>query len=257
MASGGLNSLDMAVIAAYLGGIVALGCWAGLRKRQGGAGDGYFLAGRSLTWPVIGMALFATNISTIHLVSLAQEGYTNGLAYGNFEWMAGFTLILLALFFAPFYVRSRVSTLPDFLERRYSRASRDWLSLISIVAAIFIHIGFSIYAGAVVLEGLFGINKMASIVAVALLTGAYTIVGGLMAVVVTETVQTVILLLGAVVMTGSAWSALGGWENLTAAVDPVQLTMLRPPDDPSCLPWYAVFLGYPVMAMIRLPTALS
>ena len=251
MVSGGLNSLDLSVIAVYLGGIVALGCWAGLRGRKGtgAAGDGYFLAGRSLTWPVIGMALFATNISTIHLVSLAQEGYTNGLAYGNFEWMAGFTLILLALFFAPFYVRSRVATLPDFLERRYSRASRDWLSLISIVAAIFIHIGFSIYAGAVVLEGLFGINKMASIVAVALLTGAYTIVGGLMAVVVTEMVQTVILLLGAVVMTGSAWSALGGWENLTAAVDPVQLTMLRPPDDPSGLPWYAVFLGYPVIGI--------
>jgi len=126
----------MAVIAVYLAGIVALGCWAGLRKRKGAAGDGYFLAGRSLGWPVIGMALFATNISTIHLVSLAQEGYTNGLAYGNFEWMAGFTLILLALFFAPFYVRSRVATLPDFLERRYSRASRGWLSLISIVAAI-------------------------------------------------------------------------------------------------------------------------
>ena len=251
MASGGLNSLDMAVIAVYLGGIVALGCWAGLRGRAGagGRGDGYFLAGRSLTWPVIGMALFATNISTIHLVSLAQEGYTNGLAYGNFEWMAGFTLILLALFFAPFYVRSRVATLPDFLERRYSRASRDWLSLISIVAAIFIHIGFSIYAGAVVLEGLFGINKMASIVAVALLTGAYTIVGGLMAVVVTETVQTVILLLGAVLITASAWSALGGWANLTAAVDPVQLTMLRPAGDPSGLPWYAVFLGYPVIGI--------
>lgn len=160
MASVRLSGVDLSIIGLYLGGIVALGCWAGLRQRRGASGDGYFLAGRSLTWPVIGMALFATNISTVHLVSLAQEGYTNGLAYGNSEWMAGFTLIVLALFFAPFYVRSRVATLPDFLERRYSRASRDWLSLMSIVAAIFIHIGFSIYAAAVVLEGLFGIGKM-------------------------------------------------------------------------------------------------
>lgn len=244
-----LSALDLAIIVLYLGGIVALGCWAGLRQRRSASGDGYFLAGRRLTWPVIGMALFATNISTIHLVSLAQEGYTNGLAYGNFEWMAGFTLIALALFFAPFYVRSRIATLPDFLERRYNRACRDWLSLMSIVAAIFVHIGFSLYAGAVVIEGLFGIGKMTSIVAVALLTGLYTIVGGLMAVVITETVQTVILLLGAVILTGSAWFALGGWDNLTAAVDPVQLTMLRPAGDPSGLPWYAVFLGYPIIGI--------
>ncbi len=249
MFSATLNSLDVLIIVLYLVGIVALGCWAGLRQRRAAVGDGYFLAGRSLTWPVIGTALFATNISTVHLVSLAQEGYTNGLAYGNFEWMAGFTLIILALFFAPFYVRSRVATLPDFLERRYSRASRDWLSLMSIVAAIFIHIGFSIYAGAVVLEGLFGIGKMTSIIAVAALTGVYTIVGGLMAVVVTEAVQTVILLLGAIVLTASAYFTLGGWSGLAANVDPVQLTMLRPADDPAGLPWYSVFLGYPVIGI--------
>ena len=105
-------------------------------------GKNYFLAGGTLTWPLIGLALFSTNISTTHLVSLAQEGYQNGLAYGNFEWMAAFTLIALSLFFAPFYYRSRVATLPDFLERRYSRASRDWLAGLSIISAIFIHIGF-------------------------------------------------------------------------------------------------------------------
>lgn len=249
MLSQGLNAVDMAIIMLYLGGIVALGCWAGLRQRRGASGDSYFLAGRSLKWPVIGMALFATNISTVHLVSLAQEGYKNGLAYGNFEWMAGFTLVILALFFAPFYVRSRVATLPDFLERRYSRASRDWLSFMSIIAAIFVHIGFSIYAGAVVLEGLFGISKMTSIVAVALLTGAYTIVGGLMAVVITESVQTVIMLVGSIVLTASALHAVGGWDGLAAAVEPRQLTMLRPADDPSGLPWYAVLLGYPIIGI--------
>ncbi len=249
MLSDRLNAFDLTIVGGYLVGIVALGCWAGLRQRRGAAGEGYFLAGRSLTWPVIGMALFATNISTVHLVSLAQEGYANGLAYGNFEWMAAFTLIVLALFFAPFYLRARVATLPDFLERRYSRACRDWLSLMSIVAAIFVHIGFSIYAGAVVIEGLFGIGKVTSIIAVALLTGLYTIVGGLMAVVITETVQTVILLTGALILTASAWFMLGGWSNLSAAVDPVQLTLLRSADDPSGLPWYSVFLGYPIIGI--------
>ncbi len=244
-----LAPVDLVILVAYLAGIVALGCWAGLRRRGAVADGGYFLAGRSLGWPVIGLALFATNISTVHLVSLAQEGYVNGLAYGNFEWMAAFTLIVLSLFFAPFYIRSRVATLPDFLERRYSRASRDWLSLMSIAAAIFIHIGFSIYAGAVVLEGLFGIDKMTSIVAVTLITGLYTIVGGLMAVVLTESVQTIILLAGAVALTAIGYSRVGGWEGITDAVDPRQLTVLRPADDPSGLPWYAVFLGYPIIGI--------
>src|SRR5512133_3851981 len=151
--------LDLFIIILYFVSIVGLGCWAGLRKKKSEQASDYFLAGRSLTWPVIGLALFSTNISTVHLVSLAEEGYTNGLAYGNFEWMAPFTLIILALFFAPFYIRANVATLPDFLEKRYSRASRDWLAVLSIISAIFIHIGFSLYAGAVVLEGMFGLNK--------------------------------------------------------------------------------------------------
>ncbi len=244
-----LSYADILVVLGYLIGIVVLGCWAGLRRKRTAGEDGYFLAGRSLGWPVIGLALFATNISTVHLVSLAQEGYVNGLAYGNFEWMAAFTLIILSLFFAPFYIRARVATLPDFLEKRYSRASRDWLSLMSIAAAIFIHIGFSIYAGAVVLEGLFGINKMASIIAVSLITGLYTIVGGLMAVVITESVQTVILLAGATILTVIAYSRVGGWDGLAAVVEARQLTVLRSANDPSGLPWYSVFLGYPIIGI--------
>lgn len=244
-----LGALDLSILVLYLVGIVALGIWAGLKRRGQTADAGYFLAGRSLRWPVIGLALFATNISTVHLVSLAQEGYVNGLAYGNFEWMAGFTLIILALVFAPFYVRTQVATLPEFLERRYSRASRYWLTVLSIVSAIFIHIGFTFYAGAVVLEGLFGIDKMTSIVLVAAVTGIYTIIGGLMAVVITESVQTIILLAGAILLTAIAWFRAGGWEGITSVVDPHQLTMLRPKGDPSGLPWYSVLLGYPVIGI--------
>ncbi|MCL4194853.1 MAG: sodium:solute symporter, partial [Thermoguttaceae bacterium] len=115
-----INAVDLTVIFVYLVGIIALGCWAGMRRKQA-AGSDYFLAGRSLSWTTIGLALFATNISTIHLVSFAQNGYTSGLTYGNYEWMAAFTLVILSLFFAPFYLRSSVATLPDFIEKRYSR----------------------------------------------------------------------------------------------------------------------------------------
>ncbi|MDH4198632.1 MAG: sodium/solute symporter, partial [Candidatus Aminicenantes bacterium] len=196
-----------------------------------------------------GLALFSTNISTIHLVSLAQEGYINGLAYGNFEWMAAFLLIVLALFFAPFYIRSRVATLPDFLEKRYSRASRDWLAGLSIISAVFIHIGFSLYTGAVVLNGLFGIDINVSILATALLTGLYTIVGGLLAVVMTESVQTIILILGSACVLVIGLAKAGGWAALTASVEPVKLTILRTAAETPTLPWYAVFLGYPVIGL--------
>jgi SSS family solute:Na+ symporter len=244
-----IESLDLIVIVFYLVAIVVIGSWAGLRRRRGTEGKNYFLAGGSLTWPLIGLALFSTNISTIHLVSQAQEGYINGLAYGNFEWMAAFTLIALSLFFAPFYLRSRVPTLPVFLEQRYSRASRDWLAVLSIVSAIFIHIGFTLYTGAVVLEGLFGIPIMTSIIVAAVLTGIYTIIGGLLAVVVTESIQTIILLIGAITITLVGFIKVGGWEGMASVVEPVKLTVLRSADDPSGLPWYSVFLGYPIIGL--------
>ncbi len=243
-----LNFVDKAVLVIYLVAIVGIGCWAGIRSRKGKeqGGKDYFLAGGSLRWPMIGLALFSTNISTIHLVGFAEEGYKNGLVAGNFEWMAPFLLIVLALFFAPFYIRSRVATLPDFLERRYSRSCRDWLAFISIISAIFIHIGFTLYTGAVVLEGLFGIPIIYSIIGATLLTGLYTIVGGLMAVVVTESIQTVVLLAGSIVLTIYGLIEVGGWDGIVANVEPVKLSMLRKEGDYS---WYSMLLGYPVIGL--------
>ena len=151
--------------------------------------------------------MFAANISTVHLVSLAESAYTYGLGYGgNFEWMAGFTLILLSLFFAPLYLRSQVPTLPDFLERRFNRRCRDWLAVISLVSAIVIHMGIALYTAAWVLRGILGIAPNATIlgmdalmffiIVLGVLTGVYTMVGGLLAVVWTESLQTVLLLVG-------------------------------------------------------------
>jgi len=243
-----IGLVDLSIIVVYLAGIVALGCWAGLRRKST-EGQAYFLAGKSLTWPIIGLALFATNISTIHLVSLAQCGYTSGLLYGNFEWMAAFTLICLSLFFAPFYIRAKVATLPDFLEKRYGRSCRDWLAFLSIISAIFIHIGFSLYTGALVMNGLFGIDLHTSIIVVACLTGLYTIVGGLLAVVLTESIQTIILLVGAICITLIGLDKVGGWAEMKANVHPVNFSILRPDTDPTGLSVWAVFLGYPVIGL--------
>lgn len=261
-----INWIDWVVIVVYLLGVVGLGCWAGWNARQKGnrqgesvAGD-YFMAAHTLKWPVIGLALFATNISCVHLVSLAQSGYDTGLLNGNFEWMAVFTLILLGFFFAPFYLKSKVSTLPDFLERRYCRACRDWLTVVSILAAIIFHIAFPLATGWLILHDIFGIGKWECLLLMCLLTGIYTVAGGLAAVAVTETVQTVVLLLGACIITWFAWMKTGGWSGMVAALEPLSaaaqnspdgrmMSMLRPHGDPSGMPWYAIFLGYPVLGI--------
>ena len=228
----------------------------GLRKKKRIAGNeskDYFLAGKTLKWPMIGLALFATNISCLHLVSLAQSGFDTGLLNGNFEWMAAFTLVLLALFFVPFYLKSKVATLPDFLEKRYNKACRDWLAIISILSAIIIHIAFSFLAGGIVLKTLFGVNMYVSITLIALLTGLYTVIGGLRAVVVTESIQTIVLLSGAIIITAICYHKAGGWHGITDVLHATgnmdKISMLRPLGDESGMSWVAVFLGYPVLGI--------
>jgi SSS family solute:Na+ symporter len=269
-----VTSVDYSIIIVYLAGIVGLGIWAGSRRRKAGEGSHYFLAGNTLIWPVIGLAMFAANISTVHLVSLAESAYKYGLIYGNFEWMAGFTLILLSLFFAPLYLRSKVPTLPDYLERRFNRNCRDWLAVISIISAIVIHIGVALFTAAWVLRGIMNIPPDAAImgidalmffiIALGVLTGIYTMIGGLLAVVMTESVQTILLLVGAVCITVVGYINIGGWDSLVHTLNtqphplagagvPADtgnfLNMLRGNDDPSGLPWYSIFLGYPVIGI--------
>lgn len=275
-----MDNLDWIIIAAYLLAVVGLGVAAGFWRRKsdrGGEGGHYFLAGNTLGWPVIGLAMFAANISTVHLVSLAEAAYKYGLVFGNFEWMAGFTLILLSLFFAPLYLRSRVATLPDFLERRFNRGCRDVLSVISLFSAIVIHMGVALYTAAWVLRGILGLAPEAKIfgvdalmlfiVVLGVLTGVYTMLGGLLAVVWTESVQTVLLLVGAVVITVVGYLKIGGWTELAhtlathphplASVAGSQVTwgtgnflnMARDAKDPSGLPWYSILLGYPVLGI--------
>lgn len=261
-----ISLLDWTIVVVYLLGVVGLGCWAGMNARKTGslhgesvAGD-YFMAAHTLKWPVIGLALFATNISCVHLVSLAQSGYDTGLLNGNFEWMAAFTLILLGFFFAPFYLKSKVATLPDFLEKRYCRECRDWLAFVSIIAAIIFHIAFPLATGWLVLHDIFGIEKWTCIILMCALTGIYTVVGGLAAVAITETIQTIVLLLGACVITWFAWQKTGGWSGMTGTLDTANaaaqgltdgklMSMLRPHGDDSGMPWYSIFLGYPVLGI--------
>lgn len=256
-----INLIDLAIIVVYLIGIMVIGILS--VKLKGMTSDGYFLAGRGLNWVMVGAALFASNISTIHLVGLAASGYNEGLVWGNFEWLASITLIMLGLIFAPFYFKSKISTLPEFLEKRYDSRSRSVLAFIAIIGALFVHIGMSLYAGAVVFETFFGINIFTSILVISIVTTIYTVVGGLKAVVVTETIQSVILILGAIILTGFAVFALADHginsiAELKAHLKPGQLRMLHTKESlqalgeggfESGLTWYACLLGYPILGL--------
>ena len=246
-----IPTIDLVIIVAYLLGILAVGVLSVRRQRM--TGEVYFLAGRLLGWVMIGAALFASNISTIHLVGLAASGYNEGLVWGNFEWMAAFTLVILSLFFAPFYFRNRIETLPEYLERRFNAAARSFLAFMAILGALFIHIGMSLYAGATVFEQFFGIDVVTSILIISLVTGVYTVLGGLKAVVVTETIQTVLLIGGSIMVTALAIGALpeqgiGTVEEFKAQLKPRQLSMVWS-DNSVGLAWYSVLLGYPVLGI--------
>jgi solute:Na+ symporter, SSS family len=246
-----IPTVDLVIIVAYLVGITSVGMLSVRRKKV--TGEVYFLAGRALPWPIVGAALFASNISAIHMVGLPESGFKVGLVVGNYEWMATFTLILLALVFAPFYFKSHISTLPEFLDRRYSPLCRSIMACMAILSALLIHIGFTLFAGATVFKQFFQVDERTSIIIIAVITAIYTVMGGLRAVVVTETIQSGILLIGAVSVTVLALLALPDagihtFAQFKAAVKPDQLSTLHP-SNADGNGWYAFLLGFPVLGI--------
>ena len=251
-----INPYDLIIIVTYLIGIMTLGIWVGYRKST--SSTQFFLAGRSLKWPMIGAALFTANISTIHLVGLAASGFSEGIVVGNFEWMASFCLIVLGLIFVPFYLRTRISTLPEFLEKRYSTTCRMIMAFIAIWSALLVHIGVSLYAGAKVFDYFFGIPVLYSIIIIAVVTAIYTILGGLKAIVVTDTIQAVLLLVGCITLTLLGIKALPGvgihsFADLKEAVRPEQLSMTHSIRDANGnfneYSWLTLMIGYHVLGI--------
>ncbi len=251
-----VSPIDVVVIAVYLIGITLFGIWIGYRRNT--SSQQYFLANKSLGWFTVGAAVFTSNISTIHLVGLAASGAEDGMVIGNFEWMACFTLMALALVFAPFYINSRVSTLPEFMERRYCPQARTFLAVIGLLGALLIHIGISLFAAAKVFESFLGVPMIWTIVVLSLFTVTYTALGGLKAVVMTENIQVCLLLAGATAITVLGIKALPGVgvpdvATFKAAVAPGQLHMLQPVINEqghlNGFSWLSVLLGYPILGI--------
>ncbi len=213
-----ITGVDWLVIAGYFGLILGIAWWV-MRKRKD-TSDDYFLAGRELGWFIIGASIFASNIGSEHIVGLAGSGATDGVAMAHYELHA-WCLLVLGWVMVPFYMRSKVFTMPEFLERRFSPAARTVLSFISLVAYVLTKIAVGIFAGGIVFSALlpemslFGLNSFwVGSVLVILITGLYTILGGFRAVAYTEAMQTIVLVLGSFLVTFFGLKALGGWDAL-------------------------------------------
>jgi len=240
-----LSTADLIIIGLYFCVVFAIGFYFSVKERT--SAD-YFLASRNVGWFAIGASLFVSNISTEHFIGLAGSGASSGLAVGHFEWLACFMLLILGWVFVPFYLRSNVFTMPEFLERRFNRSCATYLASISVIAYVFTKISVHLYAAAVVLERVVGWSPMTAAIILVVATGIYTIAGGLAAVIYTDLVQTLILVVGAVVLTVIGLDKVGGFSALRAAVPADYFHMIKPASD-SAFPWTGIFFGAPILGI--------
>jgi len=239
-----LAPLDLILIGLY--GLVVL--WIGFKlagKHE--TAEDYFLAGRGMAWPLIGISLFASNISSTTLIGLAGDAYHTGISVFNYEWMASAVLVFFAIFILPFVLRAQVFTLPEFLERRYDGRLRTYFSALTLFLNIIVDTAGSLFAGGLLLKLVFPeIDISVTITFLAIVAGLYTIAGGLAAVIYTDAIQTVLLLIGAVVITVVAYGKVGGWAGMMENLDPERISLIRPIGDPG-VPWLGLITGVPLL----------
>jgi SSS family solute:Na+ symporter len=227
-----MHWLDWVIVTCYFAGLFILVWWL-IRKNQDTADD-YFLAGRNLSWWIVGASIFASNIGSEHLVGLAGSGATDGVAMAHYELHA-WCLLVLGWVLAPFYMRSRIFTMPEFLEKRFSPINRWVLSLISLVAYVLTKIAVGIFAGGIVFSVLLPEMRLGPLdsfwigsILVIALTGLYTVLGGLRAVAYTEAVQSVVLIVGSILVTVFGLNALGGWNVLREIAGSEMFNLWKP-----------------------------
>ena len=240
-----LETLDWIVIAGYFALLLAIAAWV-IRQKQADSED-YFLAGRNMGWFVVGASIFASNIGSEHVVGLAGSGAGDKfplLIYELHAWI----VILLGWLFLPFYVRSGVFTMPEFLEKRFGPNTRWFLSLFSLAAYVLTKVSVTLYAGGIVISTLLGISFMTGALLTVILTGIYTILGGMRAVIYTETLQALVLVIGAATLTFMGLNAAGGWNSVVDTVGPEYMNMWRSMDDPE-YPWHWLVLSSSIVGI--------
>lgn len=243
---GEMYPLDLFMIAFYFS-LVAIIAWVAY-KQQGSSSSDYFLAGRNLEWIAVAASLFMSNIGSEHLVGLAGTGAASGLAVGHFEWLACFILLLLGWLFVPFYLRSGVVTMPEFLERRYSSACRWYFTLISVVGYVLTKISVALYAGGIILGEALGLNFWVSATLIVVVTGLYTMIGGLRAVVYVDIMQAIVLIVGSGLLLYLGLVEVGGWQAMIDKAPPDFFNMWKPITHAD-FPWTGIIFGAPILGI--------
>ncbi|MCD4785675.1 MAG: sodium:solute symporter [Candidatus Eremiobacteraeota bacterium] len=241
-----MSVIDITILLAYFAVVGGIGYWSSKKSQKDS--QSYFLGGSGIGWMAIGASLFASNISAEHFIGLAGSGASSGLAVGQFEWIACIILLLLGWFFVPFYLSTGVFTMPEFLERRFNKGCRNYLSAISLIAYIFTKVSVALWAGAKVLEVILGWNIYVGAIVLILATGAYTIFGGLRAVIYTDFLQAFILIGGGIMLTTIAVSQAGGLGVMTAKLAPSFWSVWQPINHPD-FPWTGILFGAPILGI--------
>lgn len=241
----GISNIDLIIIVGYFLLVLGIGIWIGLKTKTE---EDLFLGGRSLTWGVIGFSLFASNISSTTLIGLSGAAYSSGIAVSNYEWLSGLPLIIMAAIFIPVYLNARITTVPEFLELRYDSRARKIFSGVTIIISVLVDMAGGLYAGAVVLKVFFPMIELwQTTFVLAAVAGIYTAFGGLKAVVYTDTIQAVILIVGCSVLTYILFSQHGfSWASVESSVPEGRLSVIRPANDPM-LPWLGTLVGVPLL----------
>ncbi|AOW17713.1 Na+/glucose cotransporter [Polaribacter vadi] len=237
-----LERWDWVVLGIYFLALIAVAVWVVLQKNKNT--EDYFLAGRNVGWFVIGASIFASNIGSEHVVGLAGTGFATGTPMAHYELHA-WIVLLLGWLFLPFYMRSGAFTMPEFLEKRFDAKSRWFLSVFSLAAYVLTKVSVTIYAGGIVVSELLGIPFWYGAIGIVIFTGIYTVIGGMKAVIYTETLQTVILIAGSLIITYLGLQEVGGWDQLQETVrnvSPDHFNMWRPMNDPD-FPWTGLLFG--------------
>lgn len=247
-----MEAWDWIVIGLYFGLLLVVAWWS-IRQRRDSASD-YFLAGRHVGWLIVGASLFASNIGSEHLVGLAGAGASSGVAMAHYELHA-WCLLVLGWVMIPFYIRSGVFTMPEFLERRYTPAARWFLSVVSLISYVFTKIAVGLFAGGIVFKALFPDNLIEGMdnfwlgaIGVVVITGVYAILGGLRAVLYTEAIQTVVFIVASGAISVIGLSKLGGWDRLRELCGTEYFNLWKPLDDPN-FPWLGMLVGAPIVGL--------
>jgi len=240
-----LGLLDWIIVAVYFILIGGISVWS-IRRKKDSPSD-YFLANRNLGWFVIGASILASNVGSEHIVGLAGTGAKSGLAMGHYE-LHSWIVLTLGWVFVPFYMRSKVFTMPEFLERRYNEKTRWLLSIVQLLSYVIAKASVTIYAGAVVFNSFLGVDFWTGAIVLIVITGAYTVFGGLHAVMYTEALQAIVLLGGSIVLTISGFIEVGGWSNLFHSVPKDHLNMFLPLSHPD-FPWLGILIASPIVGI--------